>query len=89
MSPRAWARSSHPQGALDAVGLAILATVAATTTAHQAAGTPLPQALTAGYTHAFQIAAIIIALAVPIALSVLRLRPTNEPNEETRAVARA
>jgi len=72
-----------------AIGLAILATVAATTTAHQAPGTPLPQALTAGYTHAFQIAAIIIALAVPIALTVLRLRPTNEPNEETRAVARA
>src|SRR5437762_10519527 len=72
-----------------AIGLAILATVAATTTAHQAPGTPLPQALTAGYTRAFQIAAIIIALAVPIALTVLRLRPTNEPNEETRAVARA
>ena len=61
-----------------AIGLAILATVAATTTAHQAPGTPLPQALTAGYTHAFQIAAIIIALAVPIALTVLRLRPTAE-----------
>ena len=64
-----------------AIGLAILATVAATTTAHQAPGTPLPQALTAGYTHAFQIAAIIIALAVPIALTVLRLRPTAETGD--------
>ena len=65
-----------------AIGLAILATVAATTTAHQAPGTPLPQALTAGYTHAFQIAAIIIALAVPIALTVLRLRPTAETGHD-------
>src|SRR2546421_2073384 len=61
-----------------AIGLAILATVAATTTAHQAPGTPLPQALTAGYTRAFEVSAIIIALAVPIALTLLRLRPTAE-----------
>src|SRR3954469_18988495 len=47
-----------------AVGLALLATVAATTTAHQAPGTPLPQALTAGYTRAFEVSALIIALAV-------------------------
>src|SRR6266550_2290799 len=58
-----------------AIGLATLATVAATTTAHQAPGTPLPQALTAGYTRAFEVSAIIIALAVPIALTLLRLRP--------------
>ncbi len=64
-----------------AIGLAILATVAATTTAHQAPGTPLPQALTAGYTRAFEVSAIIIALAVPIALTLLRLRPTAEKGQ--------
>src|SRR5205085_12604247 len=61
-----------------AIGLAILATVAATTTAHQAPGTSMPQALTAGYTRGFEVSAIIIALAVPIALTLLRLRPTAE-----------
>src|SRR3954466_11860850 len=64
-----------------AIGLAILATVAATTTDHQAPGTPLPQALTAGYTRAFEVSAIIIALAVPIALTRLRLRPTTEKGQ--------
>ncbi len=64
-----------------AIGLAILATVAATTTAHQAPGTPTPQALTAGYTRAFEVSAIIIALAVPIALTLLRLRPTAEKGQ--------
>src|SRR3989440_11956860 len=64
-----------------AIALALLATVAATTTAHQAPGTPLPQALTAGYTRAFEVSAIIIALAVPIALTLLRLRPTAEKGQ--------
>src|SRR5436189_5925 len=58
-----------------AIGLAVLATVAATTTAHPAPGTPLPQAVTAGYTPAFELSAIIIALALPIAFTLLRLRP--------------
>ena len=40
--------------------------------------TPLPEVLAAGYTHAFRIGAIIIALAVPIALTLLRLRPTSD-----------
>ena len=60
------------------IGLAVLATIAATTIRSQAPGTPLPETLTAGYTQAFQIGAIIIALAVPIALALLRLRPTND-----------
>jgi hypothetical protein len=60
------------------IGLAVLATIAATTIRSQAPGTPLPQTLTAGYTQAFQIGAIIIALAVPIALALLRLRPTSD-----------
>jgi EmrB/QacA subfamily drug resistance transporter len=63
------------------IGVAILATIAAATTRHQPASTPIHQALSAGYTHAFQIAAIIIALAVPIALTLLRLRPTNDKPE--------
>ncbi len=61
-----------------AIGLAILATVAATTTAHQPRGTATANALTAGYTRAFGVAAIIIALAVPIALTRLRLNPSSD-----------
>lgn len=60
------------------IGLAILATISTTTTHNQRAGTPIREALSTGYTHAFQIAAVIIALAVPIALTLLRLRPTND-----------
>src|SRR5439155_14899761 len=48
---------------------------------HQAPGTALPQALTAGYTRAFEVSAIIIALAVPIALTLLRLRPPAEKGQ--------
>jgi len=60
-----------------AIGVAILATVAATTTRHATPGTPLREALTNGYTHAFHIGALVIALAVPIALAFLRLRPST------------
>jgi len=60
------------------IGVAVLATIAATTIRNQAPGTPLPEVLAAGYTHAFRIGAIIIALAVPIALTLLRLRPTSD-----------
>ena len=60
-----------------AIGLAILATVAATTTGHVAPGTSTPEALTEGYARAFGVAGIIIALAVPLALTLLRLRPTT------------
>ncbi len=65
------------------IGLAILATVAATTTrARQAAGASAPDALTAGYTHAFQVAALILGLAVPIAVGLLRLHPTGQQPAE-------
>src|SRR4051794_13983311 len=64
-----------------AIGLALLATVAATTTAHQAPGTPLPQALTPRYTRAFEVSAIIIAPAAPIAWPRLRLRPTTKKGQ--------
>jgi len=59
-----------------AIGVAILATVAATTAAHPALGTPMLQAVTDGYTHAFRIGSLLIAGAVPIALALLRLRPS-------------
>ena len=65
-----------------ALRLAGILFLAALASCYIAPGTPLPQALTAGYTHAFQIAAIIIALAVPIALTVLRLRPTAETGHD-------
>src|SRR5206468_11773200 len=61
-----------------AIGLAVLATIAATTTRNQAAGTETTDALSAGYTRAFQVGAVIISLAVPIALALLRLRPTTD-----------
>src|SRR5439155_25207515 len=60
-----------------AIGVAILATVAATTPRHATPGTPLREALTNGYTHAFHIGALVIALAVPIAGVFLRLRPST------------
>ena len=60
-----------------AIGTAALATVAATTARHQSAGTPLHTALADGYTHAYTIAALILAAAVPIAVILLRLRPTH------------
>jgi hypothetical protein len=68
-----------------AIGLAVLATIAAatTTTRNQAAGTAITDALSAGYTRAFQVGAVIIALAAPIALALLRLRPaTDTPQAE-------
>jgi predicted MFS family arabinose efflux permease len=60
-----------------AIGTAALATIAATTARHQSAGTPLHTALADGYTHAYTIAALILAAAVPIAVILLRLRPTH------------
>jgi EmrB/QacA subfamily drug resistance transporter len=61
------------------IGLAVLATVAATTThTHLGSGTPLPTALSDGYSAAFRIAALMLAAAVPIALGLLRLRPGTE-----------
>ena len=67
-----------------AIGLAVLATIAATTTRNQAAGTATTDALSAGYTRAFQVGAVIIALAVPIALALLRLRPTTDTAAQER-----
>jgi hypothetical protein len=49
------------------IGVAVLATVAATTARHHA-GAAGAAALAAGYTQAFRVGAVIIALAVPLAL---------------------
>lgn len=56
-----------------ALGVAVLSTLAASTTrTHQAAGTPEPAALTAGYHTAFTIAAALLAAAIAVTLTVLR-----------------
>ncbi|MGW4379709.1 MFS transporter [Kitasatospora sp. NPDC004531] len=56
-----------------AVGLAVLATVAATVTAHAGGDRPPPEALTAGYRTAFGLsAAVLAATALPAALLTAR-----------------
>lgn len=66
------------------LGLAILATVAATTTANHSTGAPSLQALSDGYTSAFKISAIIIALAVPVALGLLRPKLASDGTQTTK-----
>jgi len=61
-----------------AVGVAILSSVAVTTTMAQPIGTPPAVMLTAGFTQAFAVASVMLAAAVPIALIFLRLRPREE-----------
>jgi len=58
------------------VGLAVLATIAATSSRGQLGTHPVAVALTTGYTDAFRAGAVIILLAVPLALVLLRLRPS-------------
>lgn len=58
------------------VGLAVLATIAATSSRGQLGTHPVAVALTTGYTDAFRAGAVIIVLAVPLALVLLRLRPS-------------
>ena len=56
-----------------AVGLAVLATVSATRTAHlSASGQSLHSALTGGYQLAFVIATLVVGAAIAIALMVLK-----------------
>ncbi len=56
-----------------ALGLAVLATLAATRTSHLLAhGTATASALTGGYRAAFVIAALLVAAAVVVAVTVLR-----------------
>jgi hypothetical protein len=61
-----------------AIGIAVLANVATSST-NDAVGTmPLEQALTHGFSHAFIAAALLLAVAVPVALATLRLHPTAD-----------
>ena len=70
------------------IGVAVLATVAATTARHHA-GAAGAAALAAGYTQAFRVGAVIIALAVPLALVFLRLRPGGQPASDGAGIAAA
>ncbi|MEU7531968.1 MFS transporter [Saccharothrix sp. NPDC042600] len=61
-----------------ALGVAVLSTLAASTTrTHQASGTPEPAALTAGYHTAFTTAAALLAAAIAVTLTVLRKSRTS------------
>ncbi len=64
------------------VGLAVLATIAATASRGQLGTHPVAVALTTGYTDAFRAGAVIILLAVPLALVLLRLRPSASTNPD-------
>ncbi|CAL9497766.1 putative MFS-type transporter EfpA [Actinosynnema sp. ALI-1.44] len=56
-----------------ALGVAVLSTLAASTTrTHRTSGTPEPAALTAGYHTAFTTAAVLLAAAIAVTLTVLR-----------------
>ncbi|MGW2743602.1 MFS transporter [Streptomyces sp. NPDC001450] len=61
-----------------AIGLAALATLAGSVTAHAAAHQPLPEALTAGYRTAFGIAAAVLATTALLAvIGTRRSAPAN------------
>jgi EmrB/QacA subfamily drug resistance transporter len=69
-----------------ALGLALLAGIAATTTAD--AGDPATaEALVAGYSSALAVAAGLLALAAAVALVTLRARPTSEEQADDFADA--
>ncbi|WP_328989313.1 DHA2 family efflux MFS transporter permease subunit [Kribbella sp. NBC_01245] len=66
-----------------ALGLAVLATLAATHSAGlEGTGRTVEAALTSGYQFAFAIAAIIVAAAIVIALTVMRPERTASPATE-------
>ncbi|MET7976035.1 MFS transporter [Streptomyces mirabilis] len=70
-----------------AIGLAVLATLAGTTTAHAAAHQPHLEALTAGYRGAFGTSAAV--LAATAVLAALLTRGGRTPDGETPATADA
>ena len=59
-----------------AIGIAVLANVATSSTNVVIDTMPLEQALTHGFSHAFVVASIMLACAVPVAVATLRLHPT-------------
>jgi hypothetical protein len=71
------------------IGVAVLASVAATASRSQPLGTPIHTALARGYTHAYQISALIIAAAIPVAVAALRLRPTHQHAATTSTTTEA
>ncbi|MGP3932106.1 MFS transporter [Nonomuraea sp. KM88] len=66
-----------------ALGLAVLAGIAVTATTSQPAGTPLPDALTSGYTAGMLGAGAFYLAAILTAGLLLRPRPTNRDTEPT------
>ncbi|MEW2490806.1 DHA2 family efflux MFS transporter permease subunit [Streptomyces sp. NPDC048411] len=64
-----------------AIGLAVLATLAGTTTAHSAGRQPHLEALTAGYRTAFGVSAAVLAAAAALALllSIATRRTAHQP----------
>ncbi|WP_101791117.1 MFS transporter [Nonomuraea indica] len=66
-----------------ALGLAVLAGIAVTATANQPQGTPLPDALTSGYTVGMLGAGGFYLAAILTAALLLRARPTNRDTEPT------
>jgi hypothetical protein len=70
-----------------AIGLAVLATLAGTTTAHAAAHQPHLEALTAGYRTAFGISAAVLAATAVLAAVLTRRGRT--PDGESPATANA
>jgi EmrB/QacA subfamily drug resistance transporter len=71
------------------IGVAVLASVAATASRNQPIGTSIHTALAHGYAHAYQISALIIAAAIPVAVAALRLRPTHQHAATTNTAAEA
>jgi MFS family permease len=70
-----------------AIGLAVLSTLAtARTSTLTAAGVPAPEALTAGTTRAFAVAAVVVAVGAVLALLVPAPSPA-EPREREAAQA--
>lgn len=61
-----------------AIGIAVLATVATTSTGNASATEPVNEALAHGFGTAFFVSAWILAAAAPIALAALRLRSTAD-----------
>ncbi|MET7482285.1 DHA2 family efflux MFS transporter permease subunit [Streptomyces sp. NPDC005538] len=67
-----------------AIGLAVLATLAGTATAHAAADQPHLEALTAGYRTAFAISAAVLVAAAVLALLLTRHRTARPTGTEPR-----
>src|SRR3954471_11052777 len=70
------------------LGLAILTTVSATRTTNALdAGSPLPAALTHGFTGAFIVAAALCAVGAVVAIALLPSRPRRPEDENTETLA--